>query len=62
MVMSLIGGALGMLGARQDRKNIANMNRKNNEFYEFIRPIMEDNVTRVGEDYQDMYDLSLIHI
>jgi len=56
MVMSLIGSALGMLGARQDRKNIANMNRKNNEFYEFIRPIMEDNVTRVGEDYQDMYD------
>ena len=54
--MSLIGGALGMLGARQDRKNIANMNRKNNEFYEFMLPYMKDNIERVEGDYMDMYD------
>ena len=56
MVMSLIGGALGMLGARKDRKNIDTMNRKNNEFYEFMLPYMKDNIDRVEGDYMNMYD------
>lgn len=56
MVMSLIGGVLGAMGAAKDRKNIANMNRKNNEYYEFMLPYMKDNVDRVGSDYMDMYD------
>lgn len=56
MVMSLIGGVLGAMGAAKDRKNIANMNRKNNEFYEFMLPYMKDNIDRVEGDYMNMYD------
>lgn len=56
MSLSLIGSVLGAVGAAKDRKNIANMNNKNNEYYNFMRPIMQDNITQVGEDYQDMYD------
>ncbi len=56
MSMSLIGGVLGAMGAAKDRKNIANMNAKNNEYYEFMLPYMKDNVDRVGSDYMDMYN------
>ena len=51
MVMSLIGGVLGAMGAAKDRKNIAEMNRKNNEFYEFKLPYMKENIDRVEVDY-----------
>ena len=52
----IAGAVLGGLGARKDRKNIAEMNRKNNEYYEFMLPHMKDNVDRVGSDYMDMYN------
>jgi hypothetical protein len=52
----IAGAVLGGLGARKDRKNIAEMNRKNNEFYEFMLPYMKDNVDRVEGDYMDMYN------
>lgn len=53
---SIVGGIGGKKAAQFDRKQVEEMNRLNNQYYNYLYPKMTGNIDRVEGDFDTMYD------
>lgn len=53
---SIVGGMGGKKAAQFDREQVEEMNRLNNQYYNYLYPKMTGNIDRVEEDFNKMYD------